>query len=102
MEYFEGLTDDSNICFPEDEFIAHDLVLFLAMTNSIGNQVTSSGFKEVLITQSTGVMQAFIQDELQAIFGEPLEGRKWFAKLARQDAEGQRSIADTVDVATLI
>jgi len=100
-EFYDGTVSNSRVYYPLDNFSGYDIVIFISMRNSDGSSVAYSGFKEILVSQSPGALTTGFQDELDAAFGSPIEGRKWFAEVHRQDSDGQRSAAYTIDALTV-
>lgn len=102
-EAFEGVVNASCIVFPNGEFDGlpdYDLVLKVAMGNSIGQQVCYGDFYEVKITQKPGRASVGFQSELESVYGNIQGKRSWFVQFFRQTAEGIRSAAATARVET--
>jgi len=94
LELYAGDEGSSVVVYPEDEFDDSpdwDLVLHVAMGNTVGMQVEYPGFHEMLAKQAPGRWYELFQTEVEAVFGTILENRSWFARLGRQTAEGLRS-----------
>ena len=93
IQNFAGLTDNTYISYPADEFhtVAYDLILHVAMADSQSRAVQYPGYYEILATQGPGRWHTNFQAELAAAFGTILPGRRWFARLYRQTSEGIRS-----------
>lgn len=104
MEMYAGDEGSSVVCYPEDDFEdapSYDLVLHLSMGRSIGMAVQYPGYYETLAIQDPGRWHALFQDQLEPIFGTVLDGRSWFAQLARQTTQGIRSAWQTERTVTI-
>lgn len=104
IEMYEADEGASVIIYPEDEFEdspSYDLVMHVSIGRSEGMGVQYPGYLEVLAMQGPGRCFEHIQTALEAVYGQILTGRSWFARLYRQTGEGLRSAAQTARAVTI-
>lgn len=98
MELYAADVDASFVQYPSGTFSAspdYDLVFEAAMSRSLGLIQPPSKMLTVLRSQSPDDDETDMQDEVDELFGAPLDNRAWFGRLYRQTTEGLRSTAGT-------
>lgn len=105
QDWTTGQPGGSVIIYPEDEFGAtpdYDLILHISQGPSIGMDVQYPGYLEILATQTPGRWFTTFQTEIEAVFGNPQDNRKWFCQLFRQTTQGIRSAPQASSTMTLV
>lgn len=85
----------SYISYPAATFAGVDLILFVAVSNSIGVLNKTHGWRLLLQIQGAHATIEYFQPELEAAFGTVLVGQRGFGRCARQTTDGVRSAFDT-------
>ena len=86
-----GIGWNSYVFYPNNEFLGYDLVLFIAMSNSLGVLNKTHGWRLVHQTQAPAASIEYFQTDLESSFGTIIVSQRGFCRLCRQTTDGERS-----------